>query len=207
VRVAGAATASSLKATRFPWVTALFVGAALAVQVLPGVAPALEYRRSAVAAGEWWRPVTSQFVHWSWPMAGVDLGVCLLAGALVECRSRRRLAGVLAAAALAVAATIHLLAPAIERYRGASGIAIALAVSAALGFIAAGRRPVRALAGGILLLLAAKLAIEASTGEALMAWTLPEGIRLASAAHMAGAVAALVVALAVAHSDASLPRR
>jgi rhomboid family GlyGly-CTERM serine protease len=195
MRLDGARRVASLSRSRIPWGTALFLGAALAVQALPGVVTALEYRRASVAAGEWWRPVTSQLVHWSWPMAVTDLGVCLLAGILVEARSRQRLAGLLTAACLAVAASVHLLAPTIDRYRGASGIAIALSFAAAVGFLGARRRSVRALAAATLLLLAAKIAVEAWTGAAVLPWGLPEGIRLASQAHVAGAIAGILAGL------------
>jgi membrane associated rhomboid family serine protease len=128
-------------------------------------------------------------------MAVTDLGVCLLAGILVEARSRRRLAGLLTAACLTVAASVHLLAPTIDRYRGASGIAIALSFAAAVGFLGARRRSVRALAAATLVLLAAKIAVEAWTGAAVMPWSLPDGIRLALPAHVAGAIAGILAGL------------
>ena len=128
-------------------------------------------------------------------MAIADLSVCFIAGAFLEARSRRRLLVAVGAAALAVGAAVHFLAPVLTRYRGASGIAVGLVVLAALDSLPGPSPGTRALTGCLLALVAVKLAFEASTGRSLIPGTLPPGVLLAPQAHMAGAAAAFVIAL------------
>lgn len=152
---------------------------------------ALEYHREAVAAGELWRLVTGQLVHWSTPMLAADVGVILLAGFLLARRSRRLLVLCIPVSVAAVGVAVHSLAPELIRYRGSSGIASALVIVCALDLAHSPdtRRTGIAVAG----LFGAKAGFEAATGVSISSSTLPPGVVVASIAHVAGAASGAVV--------------
>ena len=154
MRVADTQETRRLNRSRRPWATALIVGVAVVVQAIPGATSALEYDRAAVSEGQIWLPLTAQAVHWSPAMAAVDLAVVIIAGLLIEARSKKRLLGALGVAAVVVGLAVHFLASDIVRYRGASGIAIALVVVAALDIFGDGSPRARLLVGIFLALLA-----------------------------------------------------
>jgi len=160
---------------------------------------ALEYHRDSVIAGELWRLVTGQLVHWSTAMLVADLGVLLLAGLLLARRSPRLLLVCLPLSVGAVAAAVHFLSPELIRYRGSSGIATALVIACALDLAGTPGAPRRA-AIAALVVGAAKLAYELATGTSLSSGTLPPGVRVAPVAHVAG-VASGAVAWLVARSQ------
>jgi len=173
---------------RFPW---LFTSLTLACAVASSFSAAatfLQYDRALVLEGEVWRVLTGQMVHWTAPMAFLDLTVLLGLGGVLEATGRRRAAGL--AVGLGAAMTglaVAWLPPGVQVYRGASGLASALFVLAAMEAFAASRRfPVRMLAVASLALFLAKAGVEAATGWSLVASTLPSGIRVLPAAHLAG---------------------
>lgn len=153
---------------------------------------ALEYHRDRVAAGEFWRLATGQFVHWSTAMLAADLGVLLVAGLLLARRSRRLLMLCLVVSAAAVGGGVQLLAPQLTRYRGASGIASALVVACALD-LARIPGPSRRVAVVGLVLVAVKLAYELATGSSMLPGTCPPGVAVAPVAHLAGVASGAIV--------------
>lgn len=176
---------------RVPWVTLTCV--AVAAGLAPGLAGALEYDRARVEAGEIWRPITAQAVHWSARMAIADLLAAAILGAAIELRSRRLLILALTSGLLLAGAGVHCLSPGLTRYRGASGVASALFVALALS-IAAGsggrERPapprLRTLAVAALGAYALKILFETVTGRALFAGEMAPGVRVAPIVHLAG---------------------
>ena len=162
--------------------------------VLAFAAPAtsLEYHRQRVAAGEGWRLLTGQLVHWSAPMMATDLGVLLVSAAVIERYSRRLLIGSLVVSAAAVAAGVHFLETDLTRYRGSSGLAAAVVVTASLEL---SQRPgtSRKLAAAVLGTLAVKLIYELATGAAMLPGTTPPGILIAPWVHLAGAASGAAV--------------
>jgi hypothetical protein len=184
-------------------VLSIFAGA------VPGLPAALGYDRSGTLSGDAWRPLRGQIVRWSAAMAITDLGVIALAGGWLEMRSRGLAAAAAAAAALLVAAALLAARPDVERYRGASGIGVAL-VAAGAADLALGGRPAGARIAGAacLALLLAKAAAEAVTGGSILPWTLPAGIDLVPEAHLAGAAAGAGAALVhAARTRRGPPRR
>lgn len=111
---------------RFPLLTLGLTVAAFAIGMLPGAAAALQFDRTALAGGEWWRFVTGHWTHWGGEHLAWDLVVFAVFGALLEARSRRGFAVVVAGSALAISATVALGAPSLDFYRGLSGIDSAL---------------------------------------------------------------------------------
>lgn len=177
-----------------PWLTLALASVAALTLLAPGWTVALEYSRDHVEAGEVWRLVTGQFVHWSFRMAVLDLGAVLLLCFALERRSPATAGAVVVTALVAVASGFHFLAADVDRYRGASGLASALFVALALEL--ARRTPSGAVRVVSILALSCfglKLALEASTGLALAAGPLPPGVRSAPLIHALGAVAGATV--------------
>jgi rhomboid family GlyGly-CTERM serine protease len=179
---------------RVPWLTLAFGVAGAAVFLIPGTGELFQYERARVLAGEAWRPLTGQLAHWTPRMAFADLVVVMLLGVWLERRRRGLLAAASLAGLVTVGAGILVLAPEVEVYRGASGLATTLFVLAALCASREEPRPVTyGVAAGAVGLLAAKLLWESATGAALAAGELPQGVTVLPLAHLLGAIAALPV--------------
>ena len=179
--------------TRFPWISAALVGAGLVVALLPQLAESLQYERAAVENGAYWRLLTGQLAHWTPRMAAIDLLVTLAAGAWLEMRSRRLLLGVLVSAGLLVAGTLYFWTASLTSYRGSSGIASGLFVAMAI-LVATGPAPaaMRGVAWICLAGFTAKAFWEALGGAPLFAGQLPDGVAVAPAVHLAGALGAAI---------------
>ena len=174
---------------RLPWVTLVFVAAAVAAALVPMGAAALEYDRAAVVAGAPWRPFTAQLVHWGARMAATDLGTILVLGTLLERRSRRAALLAIACGLVLAAAGLHWLQPPVTRYRGSSTVASALYVALALD-LGCGARSAAVRGGALLAAVGflAKTAFEAATGRALFAGAMPPGVEVLPRAHLLGAL-------------------
>jgi len=178
------------RAGEWPWVTLGLVAASSLAALLPGAEGILEYDRAAVGAGEPWRLLTGQLVHWTPRMAVADLVVLLAAGAWLESRSRRLALATLLMGALLVGLGLHGFAPGLSHYRGSSGMASALFVAVALKMAAdPSHRWVRATALATLGLFGAKLLWEMETGRALAAGALLPGVVVTPWAHLMGGLA------------------
>jgi rhomboid family GlyGly-CTERM serine protease len=154
----------------------------------------LQYDRAQVAAGQVWRLLTGQMVHWTARMAVADLAVLLALGLWLETGGRRRaLLLALILGAIGVVLGVQLLPPGLTLYRGSSGLASALFVLTALEAARPPARPsARLLALAALLLFAAKIAWEAAGGHPLFAGTLPPGVEVAPAVHLLGGLAGAI---------------
>lgn len=192
-----------------PWVTLTLVGASIVAGILPGGPGALEYEPAAVVAGEAWRTLTSQVVHWTPRMTVADLAVLLAVGVWLERRSRR-LAGLSLAVGAMLVALVLAATPDMPRYRGSSGLASAVFAAAAVYEVRAGSGWPRAVAALAVAALAAKIGWETWTGLALFSGELPPGIEVRPAVHGAGALGGAVATIA-AHrwrvSRQAVPRR
>ncbi len=111
---------------QFPLLTAGLSLVALVIWALPGAGAAFQFERGAIGGGALWRLVTGHWTHWSGDHLAWDLVVFAVFGALLERRSRRGFAGIVAGSALAIAAAVWLGAPQLQFYRGLSGIDSAL---------------------------------------------------------------------------------
>jgi rhomboid family GlyGly-CTERM serine protease len=170
------------------WWPALLVAL---LAVLPETLQArLAWDRAAIDGGEYWRLWSGHFVHWSAAHALsnglllVVLGFCLdRAGAA---GSRRRFAAwPLFVAPLLLSLALPLLAPAMENYRGASGLVAMLAVALCVdAWISRSDRLLGAVLLGALLL---KTGLEgAGVG---LASSLPAGVAVAWPVHVLGGLA------------------
>lgn len=176
---------------RFPWLTAGLVALGAVASLLPGGAEALQYDRARVQAGEVWLLLTGQMVHWTVRMTAADLGMLLGLGAWLEIRGeRKRVALALIAGAALSAVAVHALSPDLSVYRGASGVASALFVLAALRVGEESEGAPRLLAWLAVALFLAKDAWEAFTGQTLFAGPLPDGVRVVPLVHLMGGFSA-----------------
>ena len=171
--------------------TAALAAVALAASLAPG--EGLEFVRERVGAGQSWRLLTCQLVHYTPRMAAWDLGTVVALVAWLEHRRDRRVAATsVAMGAVFTALAVHALSPDLVRYRGSSGIASALFVAVAVRS-ARGDGPLlsRVLAAIALTAFLAKVGIEAATGQACFAGTLPPGVAVVPLVHLLGGLAGL----------------
>ncbi len=82
----------------------------------------LEYDRAAILAGQVWRVMTGNLVHWSVEHFLLDVGAFLLVGCLYEKTVGRSYPWVLLFSGLAVGASSLIFLPEMATYRGLSGV-------------------------------------------------------------------------------------
>lgn len=175
----------------FPWIALALAALCAAAALVPGTA--LEYDRVRVAAGEVWRLLTGQMIHWTARMAAFDLGMLLGLGIWLEIRGDRRLAAVtLALGGGLTALAVHALSPGLLVYRGSSGAASALFVLAAVRVANSPDPWTRVLALAAVALFLAKAAFESLSGQTLFAGPLPQGVRVVPLVHLLGGLSGLV---------------
>ncbi|MFK7896403.1 MAG: rhombosortase [Myxococcota bacterium] len=179
-----------MNGARLPVFTVMGVAFALLASTPEG-ASLFEWQRG-LAAGEPWRLLTGHFSHWSPAHLHWDLLVFAIFGALLESRSRRAFLGVMALSGVGLGVALPLLHPAMEAYRGLSGIDCALA--AAVGAMHLGRRTWgdAAIGGAILLFVGGKVAFELGAGGPLFVDSGAAGFVSLPAAHGLGALAGLL---------------
>ncbi|HMI37146.1 MAG TPA: rhombosortase [Steroidobacteraceae bacterium] len=157
----------------------------------PPWAARLQYERTSIGAGEWWRLVTAHWVHLGARHLLLDAAGLVLLWALYarELRARTWLL-VLAGATGVIDAGLWWGQPQLQWYLGLSGLLHAFWSAGAAG--AALRR--NALGYLMLAILATKLAVEQYRGGSVVTEAFP----VVSASHWYGAVGGLVVIAALA---------
>ena len=150
------------------------------------------YDRTAILSGEGWRLVTGNWVHFSASHLGWNLLVLLGAGACLEFRRPGSVAQLTLVGAPLIGLGLLAGVPDMQRFGGLSGLAMGTVTLLALTWTQ-GARTERLMGGGLLLLLAAKIGWEWSHPAALFSDLEATGARVATAAHVLGAVGALVV--------------
>jgi rhomboid family GlyGly-CTERM serine protease len=177
---------------QWPVITAGLALAAIAAYLAPGAGADLEYRRSAIAAGEWWRLLSGHLSHWSADHLLWDVAVLIALGTVAERTGRARMAACVLISAGIISAAVWTLLSGMATYRGLSGIDSAL-----FGLVAAAglRRSMReARWGGVCLLAAIGLAFAAKLG---VEWIVGRTVFVNSAGVMTTVPLAHVVGLAV----------
>jgi len=172
-------------------VPAAALAAAVAVQAWPAALDALQYSRSAVAAGQLWRVWTGSFVHFSWLHLAAD-GGALAALCCVAAWRRVRVGWLIGLSAAVVGAAVHLGAGDIDVYRGLSGVNCALLAMLLLDGAATGGVGIRMLSArralwpALLALMFVRAAFETATGRPLLPTSLSDGVAVVGIAHLAG---------------------
>jgi rhomboid family GlyGly-CTERM serine protease len=117
---------------RPPWVFLAVFLAALVIQLNPAWRDTLLYDRPALARGELWRTWTGHLVHFGWPHFVADAGLWFILGWQLERRHPwfSRLAVALMPAF--ISAVLYWLDPAMIRYGGLSAVNLGLLLFLAL---------------------------------------------------------------------------
>lgn len=179
-----------------PIATAALTLLAIGIWLVPGASELLEYRREAIASGEFWRAITGHVTHWNADHLLWDALMFAVLGALVERTSRRAFLATCALSAAAISATLWFCQPGLELYRGLSGVDSALFVFQAGWLVceslrerrrAAAILPTVALAG-----FAAKIGYELVTGATLFVDSAAAGFAPLPLAHVIGAAVGLL---------------
>ena len=173
--------------TRFPFVT-LAIGASSLMIWWGGESwtNLMEWSRSEIAVGQWWRVVTGHLCHWSGAHLFWDLLMFVAMGLFLEARSRRSF---MWSVLLAVGLSHFALAQTSDfnTYRGLSGIGSAIFVCLALSAVLDARsRKDRIYGVAGLLAFAAKLAYEVMWTSPLFVQHLGTGVQVAHSVHVAG---------------------
>ncbi len=157
------------------------------------LASVLEYERSGIIAGEWWRAITSHFVHLdSFHLTGNLIGMLAWGYLFDERESVRAVVLKLLTYALAICAGVLVFNEQIQWILGASGLIHALIAGSALRLAIETRRPL-----GIVVLSVLLLKVVAEQQLDLASWM--ESIAeypIVSVAHVYGVAAGLIFELA-----------
>ncbi len=162
--------------------------------VWPRLAGALIYERADIFAGQVWRLWTGHLVHYSPSHLWLDLAVFVAAGAWLEWIAPRLARWFYVLAPPAISAVLLWGDPTLERYAGLSGVATGLLVLLALVQLRRKAGEPRWFWLGVLLLVAAKIIIEATAHAPLFA-RFDAGVRVVPLAHVGGIVCALLAFL------------
>lgn len=177
---------------RVPVITLIVVGAALAVQLLPGLHPFLIYNRTAVLHGELWRLVTGQWVHFTARHFLYDAMVFGIAGSMIERSGCPNYAWLCGLVPLAIGVGFLALEPHLEICGGLSGMATANVVFLTLwGLEKPGAW--RWICLLVLVATLAKIIFEMLTGHFVFLELEDRSIVLAPISHVVGALAAMVL--------------
>lgn len=184
---------------------AAIVAASILVQLFTSAQTALQFDRAGIAAGQVWRLLTGNFVHYSWWHLGANLGVFAILAWIAAGRSTGT-AGVVVLSAAAVGAGVYCGADGITTYRGVSGVDCALLAWVLVSMAA---QEGGGWAGGyigVLLLAVAKAAYETITGQVLLPTSAPTGVEVVNITHLIGlALGTLVAVVSRRRSQATIP--
>lgn len=186
--------------SRIPWMTLSICVITLLIALIPGAATLMQWDRTAIGGGEWWRVFTGHLTHWNFDHLVWDLVTFAALGVLCEREGRGRMVACLAVASVVIAGVIGFAVPAIDLYRGLSGLDTALFVlftgSSWMAAWRAAQWRKAALWSIPLLAMTAKLAYETATGRVLFVDAAEAGFEPLAAAHLAGAFTASTLVVA-----------
>jgi rhomboid family GlyGly-CTERM serine protease len=147
----------------------------------------LAFDRHAILHGEWWRLWSAHLVHFSMTHALIDAATLFAIGLLAELEfGSRRIASLLFAGACLISSGLLFASPALLEYRGASAIAVMLAVAVGISRWRS-QTSTRVILGILMGCLIAKIGFDA-IGMSATLTDLPDHVRVAWQAHLLGAV-------------------
>ena len=195
-----------LRITRLPAVTLALSVAAVVVHTLPPAIDAtVQFERTALAAGEWWRLITCHFTHWSPDHFAWDFMMFALLGGACEVTSRRRTLVTFGISTLAIPLAVLLWQPQLQAYRGLSGLDSALFGLLAVDLLweKLAESDSRSIAAIALLIVAfiAKTGFETVTGSAVFADSARGGFVPVPLAHLVGFLVGAITSVAAAFTS------
>lgn len=111
---------------RLPICAATIVGLAAACHALPAAEDILRFERTAVANGEFWRLFTCHGCHISSSHLWWNSALILMAGGILERRSRRQFLEVIALGVIGIGPLLFICLPDLISYAGLSGLGAGL---------------------------------------------------------------------------------
>lgn len=179
---------------RIPYLTLFLSAITLAIAAVPGAADTLTLSREGLSEGSIWQLFTSHFCHWSGGHLFWDLLVFAVLGAWMEFRGRKSY-GIFLFTTLPILAWSALaLTPAIDEYRGLSGIDSALFGWAAIGIWTDTKSAKQRIATVLALFaFAAKSAVELLISAPLFVQDLGENVIAVPAIHLTGLAAGVLM--------------
>jgi rhomboid family GlyGly-CTERM serine protease len=170
----------------------LLSAAAVAVYLWPAATVQLEYDRTLIAAGEVWRFLTCQWTHCSGSHLIFDVLVLLVAGTVYQLRGGRRLGVCIVASAVLIPAGLWALLPEMARYRGLSGIDVAVTALLAIAMLREGissSASLSTIAPALLVAgIVAKIGYEVCSGQTVFVDAAADGFVPVPMAHLLGAM-------------------
>jgi rhomboid family GlyGly-CTERM serine protease len=165
----------------------------------PAATAWLQFDRDAVAAGQWWRLLTSHLTHWNGENLLWNVVVFALLGWLCEACNRLRFAACVALSALLIGITTWLFAPQLATFRGISGVDSALfaflAVTVLRAQWAERNWPWTVATAALIVGFGVKVFVELRTGRALFVDSTAAGFTPMPVAHAVGAAVGGLLAL------------
>jgi rhomboid family GlyGly-CTERM serine protease len=192
-----------MKALPIPVWTLALCAAAAVVYSAPQLQAALVYNREAIGAGEIWRLVTGNLVHFSGSHFIKDVAALLAIGLLIESGRRRHFALLCLVSGSLIGSVLYVAEPELLVYGGLSGIVTAAATYLCLHGIEEDSA-YRWLCLGMLLCLAVKTGCEIALGFSPLRGA--EGFALVPRSHAVGAATAIAL-FALENRRATAPPR
>jgi rhomboid family GlyGly-CTERM serine protease len=170
-----------------PWFTLFAAALAVGAWFWQEALDVLVYDRAKILSGEFWRLLTSHWVHFSGSHLFWNLVVLLPAGVWLERRNPVALRWTLVLSPLAIGLALLAFDPALTRYAGISGVASGVLVALAVNGLRT-QPTARRWWLAVLVFFAVKVAIEARNGGQPINPELgAQGVRSVPLAHVVGA--------------------
>ena len=169
------------------------VVASIVIQCWPAAQTALQYDRSAIAAGQHWRLISGHMVHWGWRHLEGDISALILLCWAIGPRGGWKTILAALGGAVAISLAIMICAPSTVVYRGMSGVNYGLLAWVVLARLAASPRRIAACYAALLAALAVKVCLDVIVPGLVPNVGLPEGIALTGISHVAGFYTAVVI--------------
>ena len=172
---------------------------AIAVSMIAPIANALQFHRTLILNGEWWRILTCHFTHWNGDHLFWDVAVFAGLGMLCEHRNRVAWRTCMAAAVVLIPVALFLIRPEMQTYRGLSGLDSAFFAMVAVWKLSDSLQdrewPRVVMLSSLCLGFALKLGYEVSTGGTFFVDSSAAGFTPIVEAHVIGAVIGAAMAL------------
>jgi len=178
--------------TGSPAITLIVVLGSLAFFLVPELTFWTVYDRVQLLHGDIWRLITGHLVHFSWSHLVFNLGVFAVAGYLLERRHRDAYLWLIILTTLTSSLYFLLFIPDMTRYGGLSGLVSAMVVYLSLSEIRAKVGPYYIWVL-ILVLFLFKVGYEVFSGDAVFASGGDSDFVVVPAAHIIGAVIAVLI--------------
>jgi len=175
-----------LSPQRLPWATLVACVLAVGAWFWPGSFNALAYNREQILRGEWWRLITGHWVHFSGSHLFWNLVVMLPAGVWLERLYPAALRWTIVLSPLAISLALLAFDPSMAIYAGISGVASGVLVALAVNGLRT-QPTARLWWLAVLVLFAAKIAIETRGGRPINPELATQNIHSVPLAHLVGA--------------------